>query len=192
MPLSELLIRGNPVPIVRWGDPVLHHPCQPVTDFGPELWDLLCEMFATNTAAEGAGLAALQIGVDRAVFVYDCDDSFGRRRQGVVCNPTILLGADRHDDVAFEGCLSYPGAAVELTRPDFAVCRGQDQFGEPVRVSGTGTLARCLQHETDHVNGIVMAEHLTRQQRHQLRREHRRAADRFPREWPANKPAGER
>lgn len=173
MPLDDLLVLGSPAPITRWGDPVLHCPCRPMTEFGSELWNLLCTVFATNTAADGAGLAAPQIGVDSAVFVYDCDDAHGRRKQGVVCNPTIVLGAHRRDDIALEGCISYPGAAVALARPDFAICRGQDQFGNSIRVSGTGTLARCLRHETDHLGGIVMADHLTTEQRQQLRRDHR-------------------
>ncbi len=74
MPLEQLMTLGIAWPITRWGDPVLHRACRPVTDFGPDLWNLLCDMFATNTAANGAGLAAPQIGVDLAVFVYDCLD----------------------------------------------------------------------------------------------------------------------
>lgn len=185
MPLEELMTLGRAVPITRWGEPVLHRPCRPVTDFGPELWDLLGILFATNAAADGAGLAAPQIGADLSVFVYDCEDAFGRRRQGLVCNPTIDLAADPVDATDLEGCLSYPGAAVPLARPDFAVCRGHDQYGDPITVRGTGTLARCLQHESDHVNGIVMADRLSVEQRRELRREMRRNAAHYPATWPA-------
>lgn len=185
MPLAQLLASGTALPITRWGNPVLHRPCQPVTEFGPDLWNLLCDMFATNTAADGAGLAAPQVGVNLAVFIYDCADAFGRRRQGLVCNPEITLAIDPHQDTDFEGCLSLPGAYLPVARPDFAICNGQDQFGEPVSVKGTGTMARCLQHETDHVNGIVMEDHLTASERRDLRRQHKRTAANYPSGWPA-------
>jgi peptide deformylase len=184
MPLDQLMALGIAWPITRWGDPVLHHPCRPVTDFGPELWNLLCDMFATNTAASGAGLAAPQIGVDLAVFVYDCLDEFGRRRQGLVCNPEVELPADPQMNTDPEGCLSLPGAYLQVPRPDVAVCHGQDQFGQRIRVLGTGTLARCLQHETDHLNGIVMEDHLTAADRRDLRRQHRKVAASYPNDWP--------
>lgn len=97
MPIAELLRRGQPRTIVRWGDPVLHAPAQPVTDFGPGLQELLADMLATNTAADGAGLAAQQIGVNLSVFVYDCPDETWKRRVGIVCNPEVDLpnGRDR-------------------------------------------------------------------------------------------------
>jgi peptide deformylase len=91
MPLELLLSSGTALPITRWGHPVLHRPSRPVTEFGPDLWNLLCDMFATLAAANGAGLAAPQVGVDLAVFVFDCLDGFGRRRQGLICNPQITL-----------------------------------------------------------------------------------------------------
>lgn len=188
MPLDELMTLGTAVPIRRWGDPVLHRACQRVSDFGPDLWDLLGTLFATNAGAAGAGLAAPQVGSDLAVFVFDCEDAFGRRRQGLVCNPTIILAAEPRDQTDLEGCLSYPGAAVPLARPDFAICHGQDQLGRPITVTGTGTLARCLQHETDHVKGIVMADRLSVEQRRALRREKKRNAHRYPDTWPVTSP----
>ncbi len=81
---TSFISLGTARPILRWGTPVLHTPTRPVTDFGAELQELLADIFATNTAAEGAGLAAPQIGVDLAVFVYDCTDETGTRRTGVV------------------------------------------------------------------------------------------------------------
>jgi peptide deformylase len=184
VPLEELLASGTARPITRWGDPVLHHPCRSVTEFGPELWDLLSDMFATNRAADGAGLAAPQVGVGLAVFVYDCPDSFGRRRQGLVCNAKIAHVASPRMNTDLEGCLSLPGAYLPVARPDVAIVRGQDQFGQPVRVAGTGTLARCLQHETDHLNGVVMEDHLTAAERRDLRRQHKSVAANYPDNWP--------
>ncbi|WP_030160559.1 peptide deformylase [Glycomyces sp. NRRL B-16210] len=185
MPLEALMTLGSPRPITRWGEPVLHRPCRPVDEFGPDLWNLLCDMFATNAAADGAGLAAPQIGVDLAVFVYDCPDAYGRRRRGLVCNPRIELAAEPLDDTDLEGCLSLPGAYLPVPRPDFAICHGQDQFGQPVKVAGTGVLARCLQHETDHLGGVVMEDHLTAAERRDLRRRHRKVAARYPDSWPS-------
>ena len=186
MPLELLLSSGTALPITRWGHPVLHRPSRPVTEFGPELWNLLCDMFATNTAANGAGLAAPQVGVDLAVFIYDCLDDFGRLRRGLICNPQITLAVQPDPDTDYEGCLSLPGAYLPVSRPDFAICQGQDQFGEPVIVKGTGTLARCLQHETDHVNGVVMEDHLSPSERRNLRRQHKRVAADYPDDWPAS------
>jgi peptide deformylase len=184
MPLEQLLSTGTPLPIVRWGDPVLHRRARPVTEFGPDLWNLLCDMFATNKAADGAGLAAPQIGVDLAVFVYDCLDAFNRRRQGLVCNPSLQLTVQPEMDTDYEGCLSLPGAYLPVARPDLAICHGQDQFGQPIKVIGTGMLARCLQHETDHLNGIVMEDHLTAEERRELRNQHNQIAALYPDDWP--------
>ncbi len=185
MPLEELLVSGRPAPIVRWGDPLLHRPATRVSVFDADLWDLIATMFATMRAAHGAGLAAVQIGVDAAVFVYDCDDHTGRRRQGLVCNPTLARLSQTGTDVADEGCLSLPGAFLPVTRTDTAVCRGQDQFGRPITVRGAGILARCLQHETEHVQGAVLEDHLTSAERSDLRRQHERVAEQYPTRWPA-------
>ena len=120
-------------------------------------------MFATNIAATGAGLAAPQIGVDRAAFVFDCVDADLRRQVGVVCNPAVEVreGRDRHLKTWDEGCLSLPGGYAELARPDPAICRGQDRYGDLIELTGTGQLARCFEHETDHLNGMVFGDRLS-------------------------------
>ena len=187
MPIEELRRVGNPRAIVRWGEPVMHTRARPVTDFGPELQQLLSDMFATNAAAAGAGLAAPQIGEDLAVFVYDCADGTGIRRTGVVCNPVLELpeGLERRLASDEEGCLSLPGASMPLARPDRAICRGQDQYGDDTEIVGTGTLARCLQHETDHLNGLVFGDRLSNRSRKQLLQQHDRIAERYSPQWPA-------
>ena len=154
---------GRVFPIVQVGDPVLATVCKPVTEFDEQLAQLVADMFASMYAAEGVGLAANQIGVDRSVFVYDCPDEDNVRHQGVVCNPVLLdLPSDQRQlDEDQEGCLSVKGQYADLARPDFAVVTGQDQHGEPVQVEGTGLLARCLQHETDHLNGTLYIDRLT-------------------------------
>ena len=183
---DELRLGGTVLPITRWGTPVMHTRTRPVTSFDAELHTLVQNMFATMYAAEGVGLAATQVGVDLAVFVYDCPDDDHVRHVGVVCNPEVTLpeGKDRKVEAADEGCLSLPGAYMELARPDNAVCRGQDQLGEPVEVVGTGLLARCLQHETDHLNGIVFGDRLAGRARKKLYALHDESGPRYPDDWP--------
>jgi len=154
---------GRVHPIVQVGQPVLAKVCQPITAFDENLAQLVADMFASMYAAEGVGLAANQIGVDAAVFVYDCPDEDEVRRKGVVCNPVLEpLAADRRQlDEDQEGCLSVKGQYSALARPDFAVATGQDEHGSPVRIEGTGLLARCLQHETDHLHGMLYIDRLT-------------------------------
>ncbi|GAA2505366.1 peptide deformylase [Streptomyces gobitricini] len=142
------------------GDPVLHTPCEPVTDFGPSLSRLIEDMFATMYAAQGVGLAANQIGVASRVFVYDCPDDEDVRHLGHIVNPR-LVEADGVTVRGPEGCLSLPGVEAGTERFDRAVVEGVDRFGTPVRVEGTGFFARCLQHECDHVEGTVYTDRLT-------------------------------
>ncbi|GAA0607483.1 peptide deformylase [Streptomyces crystallinus] len=159
--------RGTSRPITVVGNPVLHKECKDVTEFGDELAALIDDMFASQRTAEGVGLAANQIGVDLKVFVYDCMDDEGVRHVGVVCNPVLEeLPADRRVlDESNEGCLSVPTAYAELARPDYAVVRGQDAQGNPIRVQGTGYFARCLQHETDHLYGRLYIDRLSKRDR---------------------------
>jgi peptide deformylase len=191
MPIEELLRIGSPRRITRWGEPVLHAPARVVTEFGHELQVLIADMFATNRAANGAGLAAQQIGVDLAVFVYDCHDEKRRRRVGVFCNPSVRTadGGQRRLEPDAEGCLSLPGAFATLARPDIAICHGQDQYGEEVEVTAGGTLGRCLQHETDHLAGTVFGDRLSRRERRRLYAMHEETAARYPHDWPVQLPS---
>ncbi|MFF5315615.1 peptide deformylase [Streptomyces massasporeus] len=149
-------------PIVVLGDPVLHRPCEPVTSFDAELSQLIDDMFATMYAAKGVGLAANQIGVTRAVFVYDCPDAEGESRSGHVVNPVLRsFPAGAHPvSEGDEGCLSIPGTFAMLDRPEYAVVEGFDRHGAPRTIEATGWFARCLQHETDHLNGVLFTDRL--------------------------------
>jgi peptide deformylase len=151
------------------GDPVLHRAAREVTEFGPELAQLVEDLFASLAVAEGVGLAAPQVGVDLAVFVYDCPDDEGERHVGHVVNPTIETSGEPvlHD----EGCLSVPGPYHDLERAASATVRGVDKTGAPVEVTGTGYFARCLQHETDHLKGVLYIDHLPRNRRRRVLRE---------------------
>ena len=153
-----------------------------MTAYDDELRALVADMVATMYAADGVGLAACQIGVDLAVFVFDCPDDDGERTVGVVCNPVLTLpeGKDRQLDEDDEGCLSFPGAFVECARPDFATVAGTGLDGEPVTFDGDGLLARCLQHETDHTLGTVFGDRLSTKARKKLQKQHDQAAEDFP------------
>lgn len=173
--------------MTRWGDPVMHAACRPVESFDADLVALVADMVATMHAADGVGLAANQVGVDLRLFVFDCEDDDGARHRGVVCNPelTVPEGRDRVLDESDEGCLSLPGAFAPLARPDFASVSGLDEHGHQVRFSGSGVVARCLQHETDHVQGVVFGDRLSGRNRKKLYKEAERLADRYPPDWPA-------
>lgn len=150
-------------PIVICGDPILAKPTRLVTAFDEELRSLIADMFDTNTAANGAGLAANQVGDDRRVFIYDCPDD-GVRRRGYVVNPSIETSPipenmpDPEED--YEGCLSVPGENFPTGRAAWAKVTGVDADNEPVEVDGTAFFARCLQHEVDHLDGRLYLDRL--------------------------------
>ena len=185
--MSEDLTTGGHVrPITRWGTPVMHETTRPVTDFGDELHELVRDMFATMRAAEGVGLAATQVGVGVSVFIYECPDADDRVQRGVVCNPVVELprGKDRNLDITEEGCLSWPGGYSGVPRPDKAICRGQDAYGKEIELLGTGLLARCFQHETDHLNGTVFGDRISDRSRRKLDAQVADLAWRYPEDWP--------
>lgn len=186
--ITSLTTGGAVLRITRWGEPVMHAPTSVITAFDDELRALIRDMFATMHAADGVGLAATQVGVGIALFVYDCPDVDNVRRVGAFCNPQVTLpeGRDRVLESAEEGCLSLPGAYSPLARPDLATCTGQDPWGTTTTVQGTGLLARCLQHETDHLGGTVFGDRLTGRNRKKLYAAAEQLADRYPADWPVH------
>lgn len=188
-PSSRPLPEGGSVrPITRWGTAVMHREVQDVTSFDDDLAELVRDMVATMNAAHGVGLAANQVGVDLKVFVFDCPDDDDDRVTGVVCNPVLTLpeAGDRQLDAADEGCLSLPGAFIECSRPDRATVTGVDETGRPVEFHGTGLLARCLQHETDHLFGTVFGDRVPERARKKLYKQHRELADHYLDDWPVS------
>ena len=158
-------------PITLWGTAVLHAPCASIEP-GPTARDLVERMFASMYAANGVGLAANQIGVSARAFVLDCPDASGQRVIAHVLNPVFVeADAPRVLDVDDEGCLSVPGPVATVARPDFAVVEGIDAEGKAVRIEGAGLLARCLQHEMDHLEGRVYVERLPAKDRKRVLRE---------------------
>jgi peptide deformylase len=156
---------GRVLRVTEAGEEILHRSLKPVTDAqhgGAELKQLIADMFATMYVAEGVGLAANQVDVDLRVFVYDCPDGDGTRHVGHICNPVVdeLPAAERVLDEDDEGCLSVPGPYKPVARPDHAVVRGTDWEGNPLVLEGHGYFARCLQHETDHLNGYLYIDRI--------------------------------
>jgi peptide deformylase len=145
-------------PIRLFGDPVLRTPAEPVTDFDAELRRLVKDLTETMMDAPGLGLAAPQIGVGLRVFTYYVDDVLGH-----LINPSLRLSEDQETDE--EGCLSFPGLSYPTPRSYGVVATGFDMHGEPVTLEGTGQLARCLQHETDHLDGVLFIDRLDAAQR---------------------------
>jgi peptide deformylase len=160
-------------PIVTYGsDPVLHRPCAEVTAFDRDLRHLVLDMFASMVAADGVGLAANQIGVDARVFVIECPDADGEDVLGYVVNPVLTIlepvGDEPAVEVTEEGCLSVPGPYAELERAFRARVDGVDVNGEPTSIEATGMAARCLQHEVDHLNGLLYVDLLSEELRERL------------------------
>jgi peptide deformylase len=151
-------------PIRIAGDPVLHTPTRAVETYDDALATLVDDMFETMYAAEGVGLAANQIGIDLRLFVYDCPDDESVRHKGVVVNPrleTAEIPETMPDpDADWEGCLSVPGESFPTGRACWAKVTGFDVSGAPIEVEGTGYFARCLQHETDHLDGYLYLDRL--------------------------------
>jgi peptide deformylase len=140
-------------PIRLFGDPVLTTPTAAVVDFDKELRILVQDLTETMLEAPGAGLAAPQIGVPLRVFVWDVDDELGH-----LINPSLDLSSDEQE--GDEGCLSFPGLAFNTKRALQVVAKGFNMFGAPVEISGTNLLARAIQHETDHLDGILFIDRL--------------------------------
>ena len=144
-------------PIRLFGDPVLRVPADPVVDFDKELRNLVKDLTETMMDAPGVGLAAPQLGVSLRVFTYDVDDVVGH-----LVNPILDLTDEQLEDD--EGCLSLPGLAFPTKRSYGVVAKGFNMYGDPVTMEGTELLARCLQHETDHLDGILFIDRLDRDQ----------------------------
>jgi peptide deformylase len=141
-----------------FGDPVLRTPASEVTDFDKELRQLVQDLQDTMLDAPGLGLAAPQIGVGLRVFTYYVDDVLGH-----LINPSLDLSEDVQDGE--EGCLSFPGIHFETPRAFRVVAKGQNMYGEPVVLEGSELMARCIQHETDHLDGILFIDRMDREQR---------------------------
>ncbi|GAA2004408.1 MAG: peptide deformylase [Nocardioides sp.] len=155
-------------PIRLFGDPVLRKPALEVVDFDRELHKLVADLTDTMVEAPGAGLAAPQIGVGLRVFTWHVDGELGH-----LVNPRLELSEEEQHGL--EGCLSIPDLSFECTRALSVVARGFDMHGEPVTVHGSDLLARAIQHETDHLDGVLFVDRLDQAARKAAMREIREA-----------------
>jgi peptide deformylase len=138
-----------------FGDPVLRTPAEVVTDFDKQLRTLVADLAETMRAAPGVGLAAPQIGVGLRVFTFHLDDV----QSGHLINPVLHFPSEDEQDGP-EGCLSIPGLRFECRRREHVVAHGQNMYGDPVTIEGTALLSRCIQHETDHLDGVLFVQRL--------------------------------
>lgn len=136
------------------GDPVLRTKAEVVTTFDKELRSLVQDLTETMQDAPGLGLAAPQIGVSLRVFTYQVDDVVGH-----LVNPVLHYPHDESQDGP-EGCLSLPGLTFDCVRMTEVIAHGQNEYGDPVTISGRDLLARCVQHETDHLDGVLFVDKL--------------------------------
>ena len=141
------------VPIRLFGDPVLRKPAVEVVDFDKELRRLVEDLTETMLDAPGSGLAAPQIGVGLRVFTWSIEGEVGH-----LVNPRLELSEEEQDGP--EGCLSIPDLTFDCKRALSVVAHGFDQHGEPVVIEGSDLLARAIQHETDHLDGVLFVDRL--------------------------------
>lgn len=162
-----------PLTIRVIGDPVLKERAHEVDDVDGRLVRLVDDMFVTMYDAPGLGLAAPQVGVQRRFFVYDHADA-----PGVLINPVIKESRGEWSYV--EGCLSVPGLHWEIVRPKEILIAGYDLDGNEVEIEADEIEARLFQHELDHLDGVLLIEHLSDEQRKEAKRALRELALRVP------------
>lgn len=146
-------------PIRLFGDPILRQKARPVVDFDKALRTLVADLTDTMVDAAGGGIAAPQIGVGLRVFTYVIEGQFGH-----VVNP-VLEVVDEQEQFGQEGCLSIPGIPADCRRHLRVVTTGYSMHGEPLRIDGAGRLSMIVQHETDHLDGILFVDRLDPQNR---------------------------
>ena len=152
------------LPIRLFGDPVLTTPADPVVTFDAELRRLVRDLHDTLYDEQGSGLAAPQLGVGLRVFAFHVEGV-----EGTLVNPVLDFPDDEEQDGP-EGCLSMPGIYIDTIRRQNVVARGFSDLGDPVQIVGSGYLARCLQHETDHLDGLLYLDRLIGRHRRAGRR----------------------
>jgi peptide deformylase len=154
--------------IVTWPNPILDVPADPVVKFDDDLKKLVNNMFETMYSAPGVGLAAVQVGVLKRLFVMDCSGGKDPAQRVVMINPEVV-GIEGKQD-GDEGCLSFPGIFFNVERNLRAIVRAHDVNGKEFELDGTELTARCMLHETDHCDGIVFLDKMTPLKRELVKR----------------------
>ncbi|WP_243289922.1 peptide deformylase [Bacillus sp. FJAT-47783] len=143
--------------IVTYPAEVLEKPCEKVTEFDKKLTKLVNDMYETMIEADGVGLAAPQIGISKQIAIVDIGDANGKIE---LINPTII--EERGEQIGPEGCLSFPDLFGEVTRANYVKVRAQNRRGKVYVLEANGFLARAIQHEIDHLHGILFTSKVTR------------------------------
>ena len=154
--------------IVKWPATVLDTPADPVTEFDSHLEKLVSNMFETMYAAPGVGLAAVQVGVPKRLFVMDCSGGKDPSQRVALINPEVLNVEGNQNGE--EGCLSFPGIFTPVERSLRAVVRAHDINGNEFEIDETELTARCMLHETDHCDGIVFLDKMSALKRELVKR----------------------
>lgn len=145
--------------VVKYGDPVLTKPAELVTEFDAKLRKLVDDMFETMYVAPGVGLAAPQVGVLKRLFVMDCSVGKDSKQKFALINPVIEL--EEGEQIGDEGCLSFPGIYIQVARPQRLVVRARDMDGSEFKLDVMDLEARCVSHETDHLNGELFINYIS-------------------------------
>ncbi len=167
--------------IVTWPNPILETPADPVTDFNGDLKQLVDRMFETMYSAPGVGLAAVQVGVPKRLFVMDCSGGKDPAQRVVMINPEVVTMEGKQNGE--EGCLSFPGIFFGVERNLRAIVRAHDVTGKKFELDGTELTARCMLHETDHCDGIVFLDKMTPLKREIVKRKIKKLQKAG--EWPS-------
>ena len=154
--------------IVKYGDPLLTKCAEEVTEFDEKLRKLVDDMFETMYGAPGVGLAAPQVGLLKRLFVMDCSGGKNKKQKLALINPVIEV--EEGEQIGDEGCLSFPGIYVQVKRPQRVVVRAQDINGNQFDLDVLDLEARCVSHETDHLDGDLFIEYLSPLKRDLLKR----------------------
>lgn len=154
------------LPVILHPDPVLRQKAEPITDITPEILTLLDDMLDTMYAEDGIGLAAPQINVSKRIIVIDVEPrEEGERGKPIkIINPEIIASSDVKT-VLDEGCLSLPGMRCDVERPESITVRYMDETGETQEIQADGLLAKCFQHEIDHLDGVLIFDYLSKLKR---------------------------
>ncbi len=166
--------------LVTWPNPILETPADPVTKFDDDLRKLADDMFETMYAAPGVGLAGVQVGIAKRLFVMDCSGGKDKASRYFMANPEIILQEGKQDGE--EGCLSIPGIYSKVQRSMRVIARGHDLNGKQFEIEGIDIEGRCLLHETDHCDGLLYVNRITPLKRELVKRKIRKLQKAG--EWP--------
>ena len=153
------MVTNTPLRLRYYGDPVLRKKAEPIVEFPHEVAAFVEGLYECMYREAGIGLAAPQVGVLQRVFVLDVADESGERVKRAFVNPVLVT--KEGSDTAEEGCLSIPGIRADVKRPARVVVEAKDEHGVPFRLAAEGLLARAIQHETDHLDGVLFVDRLS-------------------------------